>query len=77
MTTQWTPQAIKALRLRHGVSQAELAEAIGTTQQRVSAWETGRNVPGTMACKLLSSLCELEEPFMAGDVFVNQVSTTP
>ena len=36
---------IKALRKRFGVTQRELAEAVGVTENAVSKWETGRSVP--------------------------------
>ena len=35
----------KMYRLAAGVSQREIADAIGTTEVTVSRWETGRNVP--------------------------------
>lgn len=36
---------IKALRERFGVTQRELAEAVGVTENAVSKWETGYSVP--------------------------------
>lgn len=36
---------IKALRKRFGVTQRELAEAVGVTENAVSKWETGYSVP--------------------------------
>lgn len=35
------PQALKAARKRHGLSQQQLAEAIGCTKDTVSRWERG------------------------------------
>ncbi len=37
---------LKKERDRHGWSQSELAERIGTTQVNVSRWETGQTMPG-------------------------------
>ena len=36
---------IAAARIAAGMSQAQLAERIGTTQQQLSRWETGARVP--------------------------------
>lgn len=34
---------LKILRVEKGMSQSDLAQALGTTQVTVSAWETGRS----------------------------------
>lgn len=36
---------LKVLRVKKGMSQSDLAKALGTTQMTVSAWETGRSTP--------------------------------
>lgn len=36
---------IAAARIRAGMTQAQLAEAIGSTQKEVSLWETGSRCP--------------------------------
>ena len=38
-------EAIRAARNAEGVSQAQLAERIGSTQPQVSAWERGTRSP--------------------------------
>ena len=38
---QWDDQQIRALRHHLGLTQAELAQEMGTRQQTVSEWETG------------------------------------
>jgi len=45
-TTDWADR-LRALRLRHGLSQAELGRRLGCSQRDVSSWESGRtpNVP--------------------------------
>lgn len=50
----WTPgAAVRAYRLREGLTQAALARGIGVTRSVVSDLETGRRpVSGTMARKL-------------------------
>jgi len=42
-----TPEQIKELRLKAGLSQKELAEKIGVSVNSISNWETGRTVPRT------------------------------
>lgn len=37
--------AVKSLRVKQNLSQAELAEALGVTQGAVSQWETGLTMP--------------------------------
>lgn len=36
---------LKILRIQKGLSQAQLAKDLGTTQKTVSSWETGRATP--------------------------------
>ena len=45
------------LRVERGLNQSALAEALGTTQRRISYWETGKVEPD------LISLCKLAEFF--------------
>ena len=45
-----------ALRKQKGLSQQELAEAVGVSRQAVSRWETGQSAPST---EKLVALCTL------------------
>lgn len=36
---------LKSLRLERGISQAEFAKLLNTSQQRISEWECGKNEP--------------------------------
>ena len=49
-----TKNIIQELRIKHGMSQEELAGKIFVTRQAVSRWETGETVPNTETLKLLS-----------------------
>lgn len=49
-------ETLKALRERVGLSQTEVAKALGVQQTTVSMWETGDNMP---RAALLPQLAEL------------------
>jgi putative transcriptional regulator len=51
-----TGEEIKALRLRLGLTQAELGEAIGVFWNTVSRWEAGKMEPSTLALRALAEL---------------------
>ena len=51
-----TGEEIKALRLRLGLTQAELGEAIGVFWNTVSRWEAGKMEPATLALRALAEL---------------------
>ena len=44
MTTQ---EVLHELRVKHGMSQDDLAEKVFVTRQAVSRWENGETVPNT------------------------------
>lgn len=45
---------LKMLRERHGLTQSELAERIGTTQQTIARWENGKAEPSLAALRDLA-----------------------
>ena len=51
-----TKDVLHDLRIKHGLSQDELAEKVFVTRQAVSRWENGDTVPNTETLKLLSGL---------------------
>lgn len=51
-----TGEKIRRLRRRHGLSQEQLADALGLTRQAVSRWETENAVPETGVIVRLSDL---------------------
>ncbi len=51
-----TGEEIKALRLRRGLTQTELGEAIGVYWNTVSRWEAGKMKPSTLALRALTEL---------------------
>ena len=50
-------ERLRDLRVERGLKQSALAEALGTTQRRISYWETGKVEPD------LISLCKIAEFF--------------
>ena len=49
---------ITGFLLKAGVTQAELADRIGTRQQTISEWETGASTPRRMSQRLLRMVAE-------------------
>ncbi len=46
--------AIADARMRAGLSQAELAERVGTTQSVIARWEGGRSEPSTRSMRRIA-----------------------
>jgi DNA-binding transcriptional regulator YiaG len=51
-----TPRDVRRLRDTLRLTQAQLAEKLGTTRQQVTRWENGKHAPGRMSILLLKSL---------------------
>jgi len=49
-------EAIKAYRLRHGLSQKKLAKALGIDPTTLARWEKGRSKPGAILSRRLAKL---------------------
>lgn len=47
-------ERIKELRKEKGLAQWELAEEIGSAQNTISGWETGRTEPTVFSCIILA-----------------------
>lgn len=57
---------IKALRLEHELSQAELAEKVGVKQTAVSKWEVGASLPDMKSSKKLAELFNVSIEYIHG-----------
>ena len=55
---EWNGERIRALRQHLRLTQAKLAEELGTRQQTISEWETGMYKPRGTASTLLSLVAE-------------------
>lgn len=51
--------SIRALRLGRGMTQAQLAKALGVQYQTVSKWETGASTPDTAMLPLIADVLEV------------------
>jgi len=49
---------IKLLREKKGMTQKELAEKIGVSQQNISRWETGEVIPRIDKIKIIAEVLE-------------------
>ena len=58
---------IKQLRKKKGVSQSQLAEAIGVKNNTVSTWERGTRKPDFDALQLLSNYFEVSFEYLLGN----------
>lgn len=60
---EWPPDRVRDLRKRAGMTQAQLAHAIGVTPASVSQWETGANEIGAVnRFKLARALIDGDVP---------------
>jgi DNA-binding transcriptional regulator YiaG len=55
---QWNKEEIRALRQHLRLTQAKLAEELGTRQQTISEWEKGMYQPRGASATLLSMIAE-------------------
>jgi DNA-binding transcriptional regulator YiaG len=54
----WDGQQVRALRQHLKLTQAKLAEELGTRQQTISEWETGMYKPRGTSATLLTMVAE-------------------
>jgi DNA-binding XRE family transcriptional regulator len=54
----WDPEKVRALRQHLQLSQAEMADQLGTRQQTISEWERGTYSPRGISRSLLSRIAE-------------------
>lgn len=56
--TAWDAESIQELRRRLGLTQQQLADALGVRQQTVSEWETGVYRPRGASARMLRVVAE-------------------
>lgn len=55
---EWNDETIKALREHLGLTQAQMAQELGTRQQTISEWEVGMYKPRGGMARLLTLVAE-------------------
>ncbi len=59
-------QRIKELRVKHGMTQAELARRIGVTRSSINGWEMGVSIPSIMKLVELSAIFHVTTDYLLG-----------
>ena len=59
-------ERLKALRTAKGLTQQQLAQALGTTKQNICFIETGKNMPGTRLMLALADFFDVSLDYMFG-----------
>lgn len=56
-------EALKALRLKAGLSQVDVASALGLRQSTIAMWESGENMPRAVLLPRIATLykCEVSD----------------
>lgn len=73
MDSYITGSAIKALREKKGITQAQLAENLGVSSKAVSKWETAKGLPDiTLIEPLAKALSVSVMELISGDTVVNK-----
>lgn len=63
----YTPQRIKELRRRAGLSQEAFAQALNVTTSTVTKWESGKATPRTLAALAALAAFERDHVFAGPD----------
>ncbi len=57
---------ISELRIEKGLSQRQLAKAVGTSQANLSRWEQGLNEPSVIECWKIADYFDVSLDFLCG-----------
>lgn len=60
------PEILKSLRKSQGLSQTELANRLGFTQQAIARWEIGKNLPDLDTLVQLADLFDVSTDYLVG-----------
>lgn len=67
MNTVLFGERVKELRLKHNITQGELAEAMGITATGVCYWESGKAMPNSLTLLKLSDYFSVPITYLLGD----------
>lgn len=70
---KFTPEQIKGLRIKLGLSQSQFAQALGVQLVTVSKWEQGLNPPQPSSLRLLEVL--LRKPSILSELAILKVAS--
>lgn len=59
-------EIIKEERLNIGITQRELAEAVGVTQDSISLWELGKRLPDTVYLAIICKTLKISADYLLG-----------
>lgn len=59
-------ERIKELRQQEHLTQAQLAERLGVTQDSISLWETGKRIPDTQYLPALCRIFQVSADYLLG-----------
>ena len=62
---------LRALRQRHQITQADLANVLGITQQAVARWESNKSTPDIDTLKKLSTYFNVSTDYLLGQDISN------
>lgn len=60
------PETLKIVRNKKGMSQRELAEKLGVSQQTIGSWEVGRTAPDPEAIKKIADFFNVSTDYLLG-----------
>ncbi len=61
------PETVKEVRRQLGLSQEELAHALGVSFATVNRWENGRTAPSKLALRQFEAFCEKSRGYQVGE----------
>jgi hypothetical protein len=64
------PETLKNVRTKKGMSQRELAEMLGVSQQTIGSWEVGRTSPDPTTIKRIADFFNVSTDYLLGNTTV-------
>lgn len=61
------PEKLRSLRLQRGMSQMQLAYALGSSQSAITAWELGKRDPDMRSIKKIASVFGVPVSYLISD----------
>ncbi|MBO5060027.1 MAG: helix-turn-helix transcriptional regulator [Clostridia bacterium] len=67
---------IKAIRIKHNISQREMAEKIGVSRSGVSAWERGERLPDSKSVYRMCKIFDLDKYYFSSNEKIEDIRFT-